>query len=179
MLMSVVQVHLRPPNKKTRNAQALRVFSWPAGFPGPTGKIRHFIHSLWIHTMNRCISLLTTILALGLLAAGAQAQTTTSRKEVTLSDGTVAVVRTFPGNISRGTLVVQTPPDVLLDDKADRLSPGSRIRGANGMLTLSASLVGQTLSVVYTREPNGMLHDVWVLTEVEAQVYATKPAYSN
>eukprot|EP01030_Chromulinospumella_sphaerica_P013664 gene13664-13446_t len=107
------------------------------------------------------------------------AQTGTTNQTVTTTDGTVVTVRTFPANALRGTLIVVSPPDVTLDSKADRLSPGSRIRGANGMLALSASLVGQTLPVMYTREPNGMLHDVWVMTALEAELIPAKPAYSN
>ena len=76
-------------------------------------------------------------------------------------------------------MIVQAPPEVLLDSKADRLSPGARIRGADGMLAMSASLLGQTLPVMYTREPNGMLHDVWVMTELEAQLLPVKPSYSK
>ncbi|NBW51830.1 MAG: hypothetical protein EBR49_17415 [Betaproteobacteria bacterium] len=107
------------------------------------------------------------------------AQTGATRQNLTTTDGSVVAVRTFPANALRGTLVVQTPPEVLLDTKAERLSPGSRIRGANGMLAMSATLVGQTLPVMYTREPNGMLHDVWVMTELEAQLIPAKPSYSK
>jgi hypothetical protein len=88
-------------------------------------------------------------------------------------------MRNFPANVLRGTLEVQNPPDVLLDGKSDRLSPGSRIRGANRMLVLSATLIGQQLPVVYLREPGGMLHEVWVLTEAEALRMPIKPSYSR
>jgi hypothetical protein len=138
--------------------------------------MHYFIHSLWIHTMNRCILLLCS---LGLAATGVIAQTGPTSKNLTTTDGSVVAVRTFPSNALRGTLIVQAPPEVLLDTKADRLSPGARIRGANGMLALSATLIGQTLPVMYTREPNGMLHDVWVLTELEAQLIPAKPSYSK
>ena len=40
------------------------------------------------------------------------------------------------------------------------------------MLYLSASLAGQRLLVHYTREPSGLVHDVWILTPDEA---ARKP----
>lgn len=126
--------------------------------------------------MNRCTLLLCT---LGFAASGAIAQTGPTSQNLSTKDGTVVAVRTFPANALRGTLIVQAPPVVLLDNKADRLSPGARIRGANGMLALSATLVGQTLPVMYTREPNGMLHDVWVMTELEAQLMPVKPSYSK
>ena len=118
-------------------------------------------------------------LALSFLAHVATAQTGPTRQNVTADDGTVLALRTFPANAVRGTLEVQTPPEVLLDGKTDRLSPGSRIRGPNGMLVLSAALAGHKLPVVYLREPGGMVHEVWVLTEPEAQQMPIKPSYSR
>ncbi|MDT7516679.1 hypothetical protein [Rhodoferax mekongensis] len=126
--------------------------------------------------MNRCTLLLC---AMSLATSCALAQTGPISKNLTTTNGSVVAVRSFPSNALRGTLIVQAPPEVLLDTKADRLSPGARIRGANGMLALSATLVGQTLPVMYTREPNGMLHDVWILTELEAQLIPAKPSYSK
>ena len=79
------------------------------------------------------------------------------------------MTRPFPPHAVRGILTVTQPPEVLMDGKADRLSPGSRIRGTNNMLVMSGALVGQGLRVNYTREPNGNIHDVWVLTDDEAR----------
>jgi hypothetical protein len=103
--------------------------------------------------MLRCV--LKAILAAALpllLTAGAAAQTS----------------RPFPATALRGALVVVQPPDVLLNGAPERLSPGARIRGANNMLQMSAALVGQKLLVHYTREPSGLVHDVWILTPDEA-----------
>nr|WP_145550877.1 hypothetical protein [Variovorax boronicumulans] len=100
--------------------------------------------------MNRCrtkIALLTTLLA----ATVAPAQ-----------------VREFPAAALRGTFQVTQPPEILLDGKADRLSPGARILGVRNELVLSASIVGERLVVNYTREPNGMVHQVWLLNQQEA-----------
>ncbi len=80
--------------------------------------------------------------------------------------------RPFPANALRGSLEITLPPLVLLNGSPARLSPGSRIRGADNLLQLSGSLVGQTLTVNYTVETQGMLHDVWILTPEEA---AKKP----
>ena len=115
--------------------------------------------------MNRCASLsalaraccVATLLAA--TAWPALAQTTA-----------VVSIRQFPPKAMRGTLRVVAPPDVAMDGKADRLSPGSRIRGANSMMVMSAALVGQTVVVNYTREPNGMIHDVWVLSPDEIRL---------
>jgi hypothetical protein len=97
------------------------------------------------------------LLALGLAVAGLSLPTQAQNQP-----------RTFPDKALRGSLVVIQPPLVTLDGKDAQLSPGARIRGANNMLLLSGSLVGQKLLVNYTLEQHGMLHDVWVLTEAEA-----------
>ena len=76
--------------------------------------------------------------------------------------------RPFPANALRGTLVITQPPDATLNGEAARLSPGSRIRGADNLIKLSGQLAGQSLLVHYTREPSGLLHDVWILTADEA-----------
>lgn len=77
-------------------------------------------------------------------------------------------VRNFPAHALRGTLVVTQPPMVALDGKAAQLSPGARIKGPNNLLVMSGAIVGQELTVNYTVEQHGMLHDVWILTAAEA-----------
>jgi hypothetical protein len=114
--------------------------------------------SLWIYTMNRCNTLATrrglALAVLALSALPALAQT--------------PPVRAFPDHALRGKLVITQPPSVTLDGKAARLSPGARIKGPNNMLVMSASLVGRELTVNYTVEHHGLVHDVWILTEAEA-----------
>jgi len=100
--------------------------------------------------MNRCLK--TLLFSLTLWAGLLQAQT---------------VIREAPKDVKPGRLVVTAPPIITLDGKPDRLSPGSRIRDTNNMLLLSGSVVGQSLPVVYRREPSGMVHEVWVLTPEE------------
>ena len=77
-------------------------------------------------------------------------------------------VRDFPPNALRGKLVVTAPPQVMLDGKADQLSPGARIRNPQNMFIMSGSLVGQDLVVNYVREGSGLIHEVWLLTPAEA-----------
>lgn len=85
--------------------------------------------------------------------------------------------RQFPTQALRGTLVVQQPPIITMDGEPARLSPGSRIRDANNMFVLSAALVEQKkLTVNYTLEPNGLVHDVWMLTEAEARLKRPRAA---
>ena len=66
------------------------------------------------------------------------------------------MVRETPKDVKRGRLTVTAPPEITLDGKPDRLSPGSRIRNTNNMLLLSGTVVGQTLPVVYKRDPAGL-----------------------
>lgn len=79
------------------------------------------------------------------------------------------IQRSFPTDALRGKLVVTQPPDVMLNGRPDRLSPGARIRSEKNLLVLSASLAGREQLVHFTREPNGMIHEVWILSEAEAQ----------
>lgn len=100
--------------------------------------------------MNRCITSL--VLSLTLFSGLASGQ---------------GFVREAPKDVKPGRMVVTAPPEISMDGKPDRLSPGSRIRDTNNMLVLSGSVVGQTLPVVYKRDPTGMVHEVWVLTAEE------------
>jgi hypothetical protein len=115
--------------------------------------------------MNRCTSLLH-FLHLLLSTALFSAATATLAQDV---------IRPFPANAQRGVMQITQTPDLLLNGAPARLSPGSRIRGSNNMLVMSATLTGQTLVVNYVREPTGLLHEVWVLTEAEARVEPVKP----
>ena len=75
--------------------------------------------------------------------------------------------REAPKDVVLGQMVVTAPPQVTLDGKPDRLSPGSRIRDLNNMLVLSGGIVGKTLPVVYRRDAAGLVHEVWILTDAE------------
>lgn len=113
--------------------------------------------------MNRCLASRfratrrAAALALGLLAFGVAPAALAQNQP-----------RPFPANALRGALVVVQPPVIQLDGKSAQLSPGARIRGTNNMLLMSGSLLNQELLVNYTVEPNGLVHDVWILTEAEA-----------
>lgn len=91
---------------------------------------------------------------------------------VTLAPAPVAaqeLARQFPAAAKRGTLEVTQPPDILINGQAERLSPGARIKNPNNMVVLSGSLVGQALLVNYLRDPQGQIHEVWLLSPAEAQ----------
>ena len=109
--------------------------------------------------MKRCIS--KSLASLLALAMGLTALSGTALAQFS--------TRPFPPTALRGAMVVTNPPELVMNGKAERLSPGARIRGANNMLVMSASIVGQNLLVNFVREPNGMVHEVWILTEAEAK----------
>lgn len=102
--------------------------------------------------MHRCLLTTSVALALAVPAVGfAQAK----------------FERKFPANALRGEIVVTGAPEITLNGKVARLSPGSRIRDTNQMLVMSGSITGQKLIVNYTLESYGMLQDVWVLRAEE------------
>jgi hypothetical protein len=129
--------------------------------------------SLWTYTMNRCISQSsrrTSCAAMVLVTAFTLASIPAWAQSSAAAD---PAVRPFPAQALRGTLVVTHPPEILIDGKPERLSPGARIRGANNMLVMSGALVGKTAVVNFVREPLGLVHEVWILTEAEARLAHT------
>jgi hypothetical protein len=116
--------------------------------------------------MNRCTPHLLRILfvlaatsPLATLPAGAQT-----------SPEFKPAIRQFPAAALRGEMVVQAPPVITLDGKADRLSPGARIRDANNLLVMSGALVNQKVAVNYLREGPGNVHEVWILNSEEIKL---------
>lgn len=101
--------------------------------------------------MNRCarMAFLATVLAMPAAAIAQQ------------------LPRSFPASALRGELVVVAPPQATLNGREVRLAPGARIRGANNMLVLSGTVLGQQLTVNYTLDGYGLVKDVWVLRPEE------------
>ncbi len=114
-----------------------------------------------MNTMNRCLPmpflrfLGMLILVVGALSMGnpVAAQTTP---------------RQFPAAAKRGMLVVTMPPDVQINGVAERLSPGARIKGVTNLMVMSAALVGSSVLVNYVRNAQGLIHEVWILSDEEA-----------
>lgn len=77
--------------------------------------------------------------------------------------------RNFPVGTLRGQFMVVNSPEIVLDGKSERLSPGARIMGINRMLVMPAAITGQNLLVNYTRDAAGLVREVWILTPEEAQ----------
>ena len=111
--------------------------------------------------MNRCNE---TLARLTLAACAALAGLSFTFPTVVSAQG---IQRSAPKDVLPGRLVVTAPPEITIDAKPDRLSPGSRIRDLNNMLVLSARIVGKDLPVVYRRDAAGLVHEVWVLTDEE------------
>ena len=111
--------------------------------------------------MNRCnragsrLLLATTLALAGLLF------------QVTPPALAQGIQRSAPKDVVLARMVVTAPPEITLDGKPDRLSPGSRIRDLNNMQVLSGGLVGKTLPIVYRRDAAGLVHEVWVLSADE------------
>ncbi len=109
--------------------------------------------------MNRCLTLFLS--AMMLVAASLPLLTPLSVQ----AQGTP---RTFPESALRGKLVVLLPPQVTLDGKPDRLSPGARIHDTGNLLVMSGGLVNRELVVNFVRDGHGLIHEVWILTPQEA-----------
>jgi hypothetical protein len=112
-------------------------------------------------TMNRCNK---TLARLMLAACAALAGPSFFLPTTALAQG---IQREAPKDVVLGRLVVTAPPQITLDGKPDRLSPGSRIRDLNNMLLLSGGIVGKDLPVVYRRDAAGLVHEAWLLTDEE------------
>lgn len=110
--------------------------------------------------MNRCI-------------APHRARFATLLGALCLSSATLATAQTlqreFPVAARRATLEVLQPPEVLLNGSPARLSPGARIKGLTNTVVMSGSLVGQRVLVNYVRDGQGLIHEVWVLSDLEAR----------
>jgi hypothetical protein len=100
--------------------------------------------------MNRCMN--AFLFCLALLAGTVHAE---------------GFVREAPKDVKPGRMVVMLPPQITMDGKADRLSPGARIRDTNNMMVLSGALSGLSVPVVYRRDGTGLVHEVWILTAAE------------
>jgi hypothetical protein len=116
-----------------------------------------------MNTMNRCLTLLKTpSLALAIFLVGAACLSPSVSQAQTES-------RQFPAAALRGMMEVTQPPQILINGQVERLSPGARIKGKNNLIVMSGTLVGQRVLVNYVRNQQGLIQDVWILTDAEAQ----------
>ncbi|WP_218510224.1 hypothetical protein [Variovorax sp. dw_308] len=121
--------------------------------------------------MNRCKKSATTqiLLALSLGLASAVGPLATDA-QAQISPEAVIGGRNFPTGTLRGKLLILNAPEVMLDGQPDRLSPGARIRSPQNMLVMVGAIQGQKFLVNYTRDPAGLVSQVWILTPEEASI---------
>ncbi|WP_213952989.1 hypothetical protein [Variovorax sp. dw_954] len=121
--------------------------------------------------MNRCKKSATTqiLLALSLGLASAVGPLATDA-QAQVSPEAVIGGRNFPTGTLRGKLLILNAPEVMLDGQPGRLSPGARIRSPQNMLVMVGAIQGQKFLVNYTRDPAGLVSQVWILTPEEASI---------
>jgi hypothetical protein len=76
-------------------------------------------------------------------------------------------LRTIPQDAARGQLRHVQAMHMSLDGKKEELAPGAQIRDANNRVVVPSMLTAETL-VKYRRNPEGRLHQIWILTPEEA-----------
>jgi hypothetical protein len=75
--------------------------------------------------------------------------------------------RRFPRNALRGEIVFTAYPEIVLNGKPARLSPGGRVRDTANMNALPTALAGNRAIVHYTVDSMGFVNEAWVLTREE------------
>ena len=125
----------------------------------------------FILSKTRTLSLATFLIALQSINTPVEAIFCTISGLLFSQTSAAQVVRTFPEAAVRGKIAFKSPPQIELDGKADRLSPGARIRDERGMLAMTGALEGKAFVVNFKREAStGMVHEVWILTAEEQKV---------
>jgi hypothetical protein len=151
-----------------------------------------------MYTMNRCLSPLwhrnnatkkvaaramfywaKALFSIGIVAlqpsmAHAQGEGPVTPPEQVTTAGDF-VGRQFPANVLRGRLRVVQGAEITIDGRPERLSPGARIRGTQNNVLMSGALAGQEYLVNFVRDGYSNVHQVWLLTVLEAQ-QKIKPA---
>ncbi len=121
--------------------------------------------------MNRCAQFFlrpALACAFAALAASASAQTT--------QDGQT-IRRNFPQSALRGQIVFGDPPVITMNGVVTRMAIGYRVHGQGNLLVMSAQLDGLTATVDYTRDVEGHVYEVWILSPTEiAQLWPQTPA---
>ena len=124
--------------------------------------------------MHRCLPFLsapagTRALAAGLVLLGSAAAPALQAQPLSPVTAAAAGTRNFPPAAQRGKLVIGTMPEVMLNGKPIRTTPGFRLFSTEGRLVMGHTLSGQNLLVNYVIEPSTQwLHTAWILTPEEA-----------
>jgi hypothetical protein len=123
-------------------------------------------NSLWMYTMNRCLLAFLSLCLAASVAAQSDSSTSSSANNQAVQTG-VPGLRKFPEKALRGKMKIVQTPEILIDGKRERLSPGSRIRDTQQRLVMSASITNVELIVNFVRNPLGEVQEVWILTDAE------------
>jgi hypothetical protein len=138
--------------------------------------------------MNRCAQLSLVLALAGSLAALAPAiasaqtlgpvespeatakaaQAARAAQAAQNPQGIQSLRRNFPATALRGKIVFGQPPVITMNGVVTRMAPAYRIHGVNNLLVMSAQLDGQTATADYTRDVEGHVLEVWILSPAEA-----------
>jgi hypothetical protein len=128
-----------------------------------------------MNTMKRCFLILAALLAQAQAFAQTAPELPTAPSQ-TINASTrqlppeVPMGRQFPMRTQRGELVVVQFPEIIINGKPARLSPGSRVRDTSNRIVVANTLANQKFIVNFTQEPtSGLIHDVWLLSADEAK----------
>ena len=133
----------------------------------PLGVAPQFIAACPVSTMVK------GVFALGFALATVHAAHAQSGAVLAAPEGEVVQAaeggRQFPAKALRGTMQMLQAPELLIDGKRERLSPGARVLGPTNTLVTPASIIGQEITVNFVRDGYGLVHQVWLLTREEAR----------
>ena len=117
--------------------------------------------------MKRCLLVFSALLVSASVSAQDQATAPLTVNE-NVQTG-VPGLRKFPDKALRGKMQVIQAPEILIDGKRERLSPGARIRDTQQRIVMSASITNQEFVVNFLRNPAGEIQEAWILTDAEAK----------
>lgn len=128
-----------------------------------------------MYTMNRCLPLYRRLGLAVLLVLVVCSSLLSLQPAVAQTSLQAQRIPPIAAKAQAGVLRVTAPPEALLNGQPVRLAPGARIRDRNNLMVVSGALIGQDLPVRYTRDPLGLVHEVWVLTAAEAAALTPPP----
>lgn len=88
-------------------------------------------------------------------------------------------VRNFPKNAERGELRVVQGMVVTLNGQREQMAPGVLIKSTANTSVVPMALVGRTHVINFTRNGQGQVNKVWLLTLAEAKLPAPKKSKSK
>ncbi len=80
-----------------------------------------------------------------------------------------AQIRPIPANAKVATLKLGVFPDAVLNGKALKLGPGTRIYNQNNTIVVPSTMLGVTTVVAYVTGSLGEVVSVWILTDAEVE----------